>query len=598
MSTEKLIVQLEADTSSLDSALDNTDTKINNLGESTKKTSSGFSGFAKSAKVAAGVVAAAAGAVTALTAKTVQYGKELQVAANRNQSSVESLQAIAFAANTVGISLEKIGDIGKDTNEKIGEFLATGGGGFQDFADVLGLTKNEATDLAQEFENLSGTDVLQEVVKRLEDAGASSDQVSFALEGLASDTTDLIPLLTNGGKAINDLTKEFDSLNVTLSQEDLDRISALGVELDKFTAKLSGQSRQAISDYAEEIVKAIQVTSEFLTTTVNVFNLIATGWGNVIEISQAAVTDLVNGTDTLGATLEARAKLSSEVIEKLAGDAAAGAKRIAEEVDLSAPEQALNQSEGIVANEEESPVIQKINKEVEAIKDRFKTETELLTEKLEREKELLDNEIVNEEERNALKLELEQEYQDNLTAIKNEAIQARVDKEKEVQDQLAKAEKLAQRDKAKQDKLDKKIDADKLSLKENNARQAIALASLVFEDSKAVSAGIAFINTAEGVTAALAKQNYVGAALTAATGAAQQIAILGASPGGGSSAPTPPSQAPTQPDFQADTEALELTDSTLGGSTTNEIRFATDSGDEIIDAIASALNKGQSEGRF
>ena len=548
------------------------------------------------AKQAAGLITVAAGAITALTAKTVQYAKELQVATNRNGGSVEQLQALAFAVNTVGISLEKIGDIGKDTNEKIGEFLATGGGGFQDFADVLGLTENEANALASEFEKLSGTEVLQEVVNRLEDAGASSEQVSFALEGLASDTTDLIPLLTDGGKAINSLTKEFDDLNVTLSQEDLNKITALGVEFDKFTERLSGESRQAVADYAEEIAKAIQVTSEFLTTTTNVFNLIVTGWGNVIAISQAAVTDLVNGTDTLSATLEERAKLSSESIEKLADDAAAGAKRIAEDVQFAAPESS-EQGQGNDADGGESKVIQQLNKEVEAIKDRFKTEEQLLTEKLQRESDLLDQKVVDDQEREALKLELKQEYVDNLESIEQEARDKKLEAEKKLNNEIAKAERIAQRDKTKQARVEDKIARDSARRDENIARNAMALASLVFEDNKAVSAGIAFVNTAQGVTKALSEKDFVSAALIAATGAVQISNILGASKGGGTLSSVP-SKPIVEPDFIQDTTELDFTDSSADGSTTNVITFNTETGDELVDAIAGALNKGQREGRF
>jgi hypothetical protein len=158
-------------------------------------------------------------------------------------------------------------------------------------------------------------------------------------------------------------------------------------------------------------------------------------------------------------------------------------------------------------------------------------------------------------------------------------------------------EKLG-KDKANQNKIEDKAEKDKSKMMESNARSAMDLAAFVFEDNKAISAGIAVINTAEGITAALAKQNYAGAALTAAMGAAQISSILSASKGGGAVASVQSSVAPTGPDFVQDTDALQLTDSSASGSASNEIRFATDSGDELVDAIASALNKGQSEGRF
>ena len=66
--------------------------------------------------------------------------------------------------------------------------------------------------------------------------------------------------------------------------------------------------------------------------------------------------------------------------------------------------------------------------------------------------------------------------------------------------------------------------------------------------------------------------------------------------GGGISAPSAP--VPAQPDFKQDNAELEFTDSSAGGSVTNSITFNTETGDELVDAIANALNKGQKEGRF
>ena len=53
-----------------------------------------------------------------------------------------------------------------------------------------------------------------------------------------------------------------------------------------------------------------------------------------------------------------------------------------------------------------------------------------------------------------------------------------------------------------------------------------------------------------------------------------------------------------QQDFQEQTSSLELTDASAGGSTQQTITFGTDTGDDLVNAIAEALNKGMSEGRF
>ena len=143
---ESLIIELDARTERADKNLTATDKKVNKLDKSVTKTDNSFAKLGKSAFLAATI------AVTAITASTraaVAFSKELEIAANRANETVEEMQSLAFATNTVGITLEKLGDISKDTNEKIGEFIATGGGGFVDFIDVMKMSSAEANILAR-----------------------------------------------------------------------------------------------------------------------------------------------------------------------------------------------------------------------------------------------------------------------------------------------------------------------------------------------------------------------------------------------------------------------------------------------------------------
>ena len=185
-----------------------------------------------------------AAAVGVAVKEASEFAKELEIASNRTGDSVERLQELAFASNTVGISLEKLGDIGKDTNEKIGEFLATGGGGFKDFIDVMDLTAQEASDLAHEFSICQEQKFYKRWSQEWSKQGYGASKMSFALEGMASDTTDLIPLLINGGEATKDLASQFNDLGVSLSKTDVDKITKVGREFDTFTASFGAQSRK------------------------------------------------------------------------------------------------------------------------------------------------------------------------------------------------------------------------------------------------------------------------------------------------------------------------------------------------------------------
>jgi len=317
MATESLIVELDAQTEKLTRKLNEIDSKLGGVSRSTVKAESSLIKMGKTAAIAA---TAAAAAITTTAIAAANFAKEVQVAANRSNSTVEEMQSLAFAANTVGISLEKLGDIGKDTNEKIGEFLATGGGGFVDFVDVMRLSGEEARKAASEFQTMSGPAVLQEMTKRMEEAGVSSNQMSFALEGLASDATDLLPLLKDSGRELNRLKGEFEDLGVVLSQEQIDNLRKVGEEFSKLGATFGAEGRQLVADYSDELITAINAIKTLGVTSIDAFNLISTGWGNIIELGKAAIDDLVNGTDTFGETLIERTELTQNALKKLMGE--------------------------------------------------------------------------------------------------------------------------------------------------------------------------------------------------------------------------------------------------------------------------------------
>jgi hypothetical protein len=317
---ESLIIELDAKTAKLDAKLKGTESKLDKLDTKTKQTDKSFVDFKKTAIATAAALATVAAVTTIAIRSAGSFARELQVAANRSGETVERMQELAFASGTVGVSLEKLGDISKDTNEKIGEFLVSGGGGFQDFADVLGLTAEEARKAAEEFELLSGPDVLQEMVDRMEAAGVSTGRMSFALEGVASDTTDLIPLLTNSGEKLRGLTSDFNSLGITISAVDIKKIEEVNAALTKASSIFDAESKQLIADYSSELIAVIESSVFLGQKTSDMFSVITTGFGNLIDLSGAALNDFINGTETFDELLAERAEKTKEVLNNLLGE--------------------------------------------------------------------------------------------------------------------------------------------------------------------------------------------------------------------------------------------------------------------------------------
>ena len=546
--------------------------------------SAGAGSLGKALGVAGVAIAALSAGTIALINQTTTYGRELKIASQLSGIATDKLEGMAFATSTVGIGLEKLGDISKDTLEKVGDYLNTGGGGFQDFADAMKLTKSETKALATEFSELTGPEVLQKMVTMMEDADVSAVQMSHALEGMASDTTNLIPLLKDGGAKMQELSNSMASVTVPLTAEDLQKLEDLDVALSKASASASSLANKTLVSLADWFINAGNAASFF-------FASLNEGSRADLQTDLLPILDdireIENKLKTAGGAEEVRLsrKLEGLIAER---------EKIAEALKAldtaqQAPELVTTPTSG--TDNKLTPSGGGVNEDkIQAIADRFKSEEELLNQKLE-------NELLIIGENAELKEALYEEHLNNLLALdqksEDEKLAIKAEADLKAQEQADKLKK----DKDKQKGIDDKIKADNAKLDERMAQDAMTLAMLVFQDNKAVSAGIAAVNTAEGITKALSKENYASAAVIAATGALQISTILSASKGGGSVSSVSSSVPTTQESFQPETTSLELSDSSESGSSAQTINFGTDSGDDLIDAIAAALNKAQIEGR-
>lgn len=173
--------------------------------------------FARKAKIAATAAAMAlAGSVLAMTRSTAAAANEISQLSQVANATPEVFQRWSAASSTVGIEQEKLADILKDVNDRVGDFLQTGGGPMKDFfeniAPKVGVT-------AKEFARLSGPEALQLYVSSLEQAGANQQEMTFYLEALASDATKLVPLLQNGGAEMSRLGAQAQDLGAVLDSK-------------------------------------------------------------------------------------------------------------------------------------------------------------------------------------------------------------------------------------------------------------------------------------------------------------------------------------------------------------------------------------------
>ena len=214
------------------------------------------------AKMGAAAGAVAVGGLLQMTKSATATGRELKVMAQIANTTTTQFQKMAFGANSLGIENDKLADILKDVNDRVGDFLTTGGGPMADFfekiAPKVGVT-------AEQFRKLSGPQALQLYVDSLEKANLSQGEMTFFLEAMASDLTQLQPLLANNGKLLQEQAERAEKLGLVLSEIELEQLE----EGAKAFAQLKKDSEAAalvigskLSPFVVEAVKQFEKLSE------------------------------------------------------------------------------------------------------------------------------------------------------------------------------------------------------------------------------------------------------------------------------------------------------------------------------------------------
>ena len=199
---------------------------------------------------ATGVIAGAS-ALSQLTIEFAKTNAELATFASISNTSIESFQGLAVGAGVLGISQEKLADQLKDFNEKIGEFASVGSGGAKDFFEQIAVKTEHGAEgakkLAEEMSKMDGTTALQTYVNKLEEAGVNQQQMSFYLESMGSDLTQLMPLLIDNGKAWKDLADAASDAGVIIGDDAVEASLRMTAQTEALDMQLQGMKNQLLS---------------------------------------------------------------------------------------------------------------------------------------------------------------------------------------------------------------------------------------------------------------------------------------------------------------------------------------------------------------
>ena len=242
----------------------------------------------------AGMAVAGTAAIGVMIKEQTELAGEIVKLARISNTGVVSMQKLAIAARAAGVEQDTLGDIYKDTQDKIGDFLTTGGGAMADFFDSL----PPSVDLtAEAFRNLSGPESLQLYYDTLQKANLSQSEMVFYMEGIASDASLLIPLLHDGGAGFDVWAKAAENAGAIMDEKTIKSTQQLRAANDLMMLSVEGAR--------------VQFTSAFIPVLADVANKLV-GTGDAANFARKTGDALVIGFKgvaivgvTVGAVFEA-----------------------------------------------------------------------------------------------------------------------------------------------------------------------------------------------------------------------------------------------------------------------------------------------------
>ncbi len=209
-----LYVALGLDSAAFTQGVKRVQTATGRLQAGLEKFGNAATALGKRMSIVSGAMATVGAAAVALVQQTSEAAKEIAAQSKIANASTREFQRWAAGARTVGIQQDKLADILKDVNDRVGDFVETGGGPMKDFFDnvapKVGVT-------AEQFKNLSGPQAMQLYVSTLQRAGLNQQQMTFYMEAMASDATALIPILQDGGRAMEGYGDAAEKSGVVMS---------------------------------------------------------------------------------------------------------------------------------------------------------------------------------------------------------------------------------------------------------------------------------------------------------------------------------------------------------------------------------------------
>jgi len=227
----------------------------------------------------AGVAAGLAVMVT----QSIRANTEMSRLAQSVGVGTETLSEWSHAAGTVEVAGDKVADIFKDVSDKIGDLATTGGGPAAAVFDRLNLSASQLVALKPDQQLLAIAGALDQVKSR-------SERV-FLLESLASDASNLLPILEDGAEGLRELAEEAEALGVSITDIDAAKLEAANRSFERIQSVATGLANKV----AVEVAPVIEVLAEKFVATAIEGDRLGKAVSKGFELGTKGAATLANG---------------------------------------------------------------------------------------------------------------------------------------------------------------------------------------------------------------------------------------------------------------------------------------------------------------
>lgn len=192
--------------------------------------------------VAGGFAGVAAGAISAASA-VADYVKQYNEVSKATGLTVETLQKLEKQFSGTGLTVEKFGDINKDTMDKLADAWRNGGG-IADDLESVGLSIKDYAQFMNDPQG--GMKAAIKVFYDMKKAGASLADVKFMMESLASDSSHMADELQKYGsyqEAVNKINEQ----TVKVTDEAAKEYEKFSKNMDTLGGNLKGLAAEALN---------------------------------------------------------------------------------------------------------------------------------------------------------------------------------------------------------------------------------------------------------------------------------------------------------------------------------------------------------------